>query len=607
MIESKPRSEQRPEDLWDLRSLYNDHQEFAKHLKKFLSKPSETRWKSITDLRGKLHIEAKNIKAVLDQSTNMDRELCKLYTYTFLQHDTDLSNDEWKAFFQQVNLLYQEFFQASSWIEPELLAIDEQKLQQFIEDEALKEYAFYFKTLNHKKEFTLSSDKEELLALSALPLSSPQKAFNLLNNVELPLGQVEDSKGNKYDLTHGTYRLYQRSLDRELRKNSFLGLHQNFKKFENTIGELLLGHVQKHVFEMKARGYKNCLMAALYKKNIPIKTYHNLIHTVRSNLKTLHEYAEVKRELMGLDEIHLYDMQVPFAPQSRKEIPYTQAVEWVIDSVEPLGKEYQKLLAKGLTEQGWVDIYENRHKRSGAYSSGCYDSYPYMLLNYKGTLNDVFTLAHEAGHSMHTLYSQKHQSYLYSRYPIFVAEVASIFNETLLMDYLMKKQDLEEDQLSLLHEKLEEIRGTLFRQTLFAEFELHLHECLESGQPLTAAGISEYYYELNRDYYGPKVALDREIAVEWCRVPHFYSNFYVYQYATGISAALTLAYRVLEKQPGAKEDYLKFLSSGGHAYPLDLLKVAGVDMESTKPIEKALTVFHELVNSLKQVKKITNL
>ncbi|MCH9634598.1 MAG: Oligoendopeptidase F, plasmid [Chlamydiae bacterium] len=607
MKATQTRDLQRPENQWNLSSLYSNPFEFEKHLNSFLNISSKERWDKILSYKGTLHSSIENVKEILDLTTELDRNISKIYTYGFLKHDENLNCNEWKNYFQKVNVLYQDFFQNSSWIEPELIAIPQEVFESFLKQDLLADYAFYFKTLMHKKEFTLSSEKEELISLATVPLSTPQKTFSLFNNVDLHLGKVKDSKGKSHELTHSSYRLMQRSEDRTLRANSFKALHQSFFKFENTLSELLLGHVRQHIFDMKARGYKNCLMSALYTKNIPTKTYHNLIQTVRANIQSLHDFTLARKELLGLDEIHLYDLQVPLCASATKEIPYTQAVEWVIESVAPLGEEYQQALAKGLTEQGWVDIYENQHKRSGAYSSGCYDSHPYILLNYKGTLNDVFTLAHEAGHSMHTFYSHKNQSYQYSHYPIFVAEVASIFNETLLMDYLLKRQTIEEDQINLLHERIEEMRGTLFRQTLFAEFELHLHECLEANNPLTASMINDYYYQLNQDYYGPHMTLDKEVSIEWARVPHFYSNFYVYQYATGISAALTLAYRVLDGEPGAKEAYLKFLSQGGHGYPLELLRVAGVDMESTKPIEKALNIFKELVEKLKKVKKLSSI
>lgn len=588
------------EDQWDLTSIYKGEAEFEKELNSFLSKLSQERWGDLLNLRGKLNEGVEIVKKVADQSFEFDQTLSKLYTYCFLKHDEDLNHDIWKSFFQKVNFLYQDFFQSTAWIEPELLSLDQNAFEALMKEDSLKEYAFYLETLIHKKEFTLSSEKEELLSLSALPLSTPQKTFSLLNDVDLNFGKVLDSEKNEHELSHGTYRLFQRSDDPELRKNSFLQLHQKFQHFQNTFAELLMGHVQQHIFDIKARGYKSSLMAALYPKNIPVNVYHNLIQTVRSNLSTMHEYILVRKELLGLSEIHPYDLQPSPCKTSSQEIPYQTAVEWIVESVHPLGEEYQSALQKGLTSQRWVDRYENLHKRSGAYSSGCYGSHPYILMNYKGTLNDVFTLAHEAGHSMHTYLSNKNQPYVYSRYPIFVAEVASIFNESLLMHHLLGKNQTEENQLTLLHERIEELRATLFRQTMFAEFEFFIHDSLEKERPLTANSINEYYYGLNRDYYGPHMQLDKEISIEWARVPHFYSNFYVYQYATGISAALTLAKRVLEKEKGSKDAYLNFLKSGGHAYPIDLLKIAKIDMESKEPIETALGVFRDLVEKLKE-------
>lgn len=602
MSETLSRSEQSTSNLWDLTSLYASEAVFDEELETLI-KNFDKLIKKITCYQGSLQKDPGNIKQVLDLFFELDRQISKLYTYCHLKHDEDLSEQKWNSSFQRVSFLYQNFFQSTSWIEPELLSIEQNEFQTFIQRKELELYQFYFQTLRHKKEFTLTSDKEELMALAQLPLNSTQKAFHLFNNVDLPLKPVKDSAGKEHPLSHGNYRLYLRSEDAVLRKNAFLTLHESFSKFENTLSELLIGHVHQHIFDMRARGYSSCLMSALYPKNIPTKTYHNLIQTVKANAPLLHEYVRLRKEIQGAKAIHIYDLQVPFANHSFDNIPYSQAVEWIVESVAPLGEEYQQALQKGLCEQGWVDVYENKHKRSGAYSSGCYDSLPYILMNYKGTLNDVFTLAHEAGHSMHTLYSQKSQPYLYARYPIFVAEVASVFNETLLMDYLLKKLDREEDQWALLHERLEEIRNTLFRQTLFAEFELFLHESLQSNTPLTSQSINEKYLQLNKEYYGPNLTYDELLSIEWARVPHFYSNFYVYQYATGISAALTLAYRVLENEKGAKEAYLNFLCQGGHQYPIDLLKTAGVDMESSAPIEKALSIFSTLIKRLHQVKK----
>lgn len=593
------RSEQNEAYTWNLDALYASADLFEQELQAFLKESPEVRWQPIVQFQGTLNQGPSQVKNALDLFFDIERKLNKLFTYTHLKHDEDLSEETWMQSYQKVTVLYQSFFQAVSWLEPELLALDKAQFETLLKDPSLELYRFYFQNLQHQKEHTLSQEKEELMTLASLPLSATSKAFNFFNNVDLPLGTVKDSEGVDHPLTHGNYRVYQRSPDRELRKNSSLQLHKSFMGFQNTLCELLVGHVQNHIFNVKARGYESSLMAALHPKNIPTKTYHNLIETVRSKAHLMHEYVKVKKQFHGYEDLHVYDLQIPFKETDQTEIPYEQAVEWIVESVAPLGEEYQRKLKEGLTEKGWVDVYENSHKRSGAYSSGCYDSHPYILMNYKGTLNDVFTLAHEAGHSMHTLYSQNNQPYIYARYPIFVAEVASVFNETLLMDYLLKKLDKPEQQWALLHEKLEEMRGTLFRQTLFAEFELFLHETLEANHPLTASVINEKYAQLNQDYYGPDLVFDKELSIEWARVPHFYSNFYVYQYATGISAALTLAYQVLEGKAGSKEAYLNFISQGGHQYPVDLLRTAGVDMESSEPILKALDVFEKLIDRLK--------
>ncbi|MCH9632285.1 MAG: Oligoendopeptidase F, plasmid [Chlamydiae bacterium] len=590
------------EDQWDLTSLFEDEKKFETEINSFLKLSSDKRWEKLVQLKDKITENVENVKNALDLYFSVDNQLARLYTYASLKHDEDLNNDIWKNFHQQVTFVYQDFFQNSAWIEPMLLSIEQKKLEQFIGHETLEKYDFYLQTLLNKKKYTLSAEKEELISLTALPMAAPQKTFGLLNGVDLDFENVLDSEGKEHELTHGTYRLFQRGHDRSLRQNSFINLHNKFFKFQNTFAELLMGHVQQHIFDVKARGYESSLMAALHPKNISTEVYHNLIKTVKDKASVMHDYILARKNLLGLEKIHVYDLQIPPCQTQQSEIPYDQAVEWIIESVAPLGEEYQCTLAKGLKEQRWVDRYENLNKRSGAYSSGCYDAHPYILMNYKGTINDVFTLAHEAGHSMHTFLSNKNQPYCYSRYPIFVAEVASTFNESLLMDYLLKKDQDDNFQLMLLHERIEELRATLFRQTMFAEFEWFMHNSLELEKPLTAAAINDYYFQLNRDYYGPHIELDKEVSIEWARVPHFYSNFYVYQYATGISAALTLAKRVLNKEQGAKDSYLNFLQHGGHAYPIDLLKIAGIDMASSEPIETALEVFKGLVEKLKGIK-----
>ena len=595
------RADVKEENKWNLSSLYLTEKDFENDLKSFLDLPSIKRWEQIIKYQGALGKDAQNIKELFDICFLIERKLSKIFTYCHLKHDEDLADPNWQANFQKAQILYQDLFQHLSWIEPELLALDQGYFDQVVKDSKLKDYEFYFKTLSHKKEHTLTKDKEELLSLAGMALATPQKAFSLLNNVDLNFGEVLDQDGNKHPLSHGSYGYFMHGHDRVLRQNAFLQLHKEFSKYGNTISELLVGHVQSHILNVKARGYKDSLMSSLYPKNIPSKTYHNLIKTVRDNIHVLHQYVATRKEFFKLESFHLYDLQFPLTKEVQEKIPYETAVDWVIESVAPLGEEYQAILAKGLKEDRWVDRYENKNKRSGAYSSGCYDSAPFILMNYEGSLNDVFTLAHEAGHSMHSYLSHKHQAYHNSQYPIFVAEVASTFNESLLMHYLNQKLTSPEDKLTLLHQRLEGLRGTLFRQTQFAEFELYIHESTEKGIPLTSTAISEYYKKLNQDYYGAALTLDPEAEIEWARVPHFYSNFYVYQYATGISAALTLAEGVLDNKPKAQENYLKFLSTGGHAYPIDLLKIAGVDMESPEPIKKALEVFKKLVDNLREM------
>lgn len=607
MNTTAPRKNFKLEDQWDLSSIFTSVESFEENLNYFLTQPSTARWAALLKYKNTLHQELDHIKIILDLYCDYELRLTKLYTYAHLKHDEDLNEDSWKVFFQKVTLLYQDFMQHTAWIEPEILALDQAILDKLLHEASVEPYRFYLETLAHKKQYTLPAEQEELISLTSLSMGTAQKTFSLLNNVDMTFDHVLDSQGKEHPLTQSSYRLFQRSPDRTLRKNAFLKLHQEFGKYQNTFAELLMGHVQQHIFEVKARGYDNSLMAALHSKNIPNQVYHNLIDTVRSKAGDLHHYMRVRKEILNINELHLYDLQLPPTEQASAEIPYEQAMNWVVESVAPLGSHYQKVLGEGLKQKRWVDRYENLHKRSGAYSSGCYGSHPYILMNYKGTLNDVFTLAHEAGHSMHTYLSNQYQPFHYSKYPIFVAEVASIFNESLLMNYLLNKSSSADQELILLHERIEEFRATLFRQTMFAEFELYIHDRLERAEPLTANLISDYYYQLNRDYYGPHVELDKEVSIEWARIPHFYSNFYVYQYATGLAAAMALSQKVLSQEKGACEAYLKFLQSGSHAYPIDLLKIAGVDMSSKEPLEMALDVFKKLIEKLSEKTKPLNI
>lgn len=594
----KERTGVSPKDTWNVEALYDTLSSWDKELGTLLQSKQPPYFRKLATYRGRLHEGPAIIKSALEEILKVGRTIEKLHTYAHLRHDEDLTHDDHKSAYQKILSLSSDFDEETSWFQPELLALPSATVDAFLRDPLLTPYLFYLEKILRMRPHTLSADNEELLAMAGKPLQAPPKAFSALNNADLKFGKVADSTGKEHDLTHGLYALYLRSPDRELRKNAFETLHGQYLAFENTLGELLYGEMQSHVFSAKARKFSSCLDAALFPKKIPLSVYETLIKTVREKLPSLHRYMDVRKKILGVDQLHLYDLYVPLVPKVEIMMSYEEAENAVVESAAPLGEEYTALLKQGLLKDRWVDRYENKNKRSGAYSSGCYDSFPYILMNFRGLLRDTFTLAHEAGHSMHSLLSRTNQPYVYSHYPIFVAEVASTFNEELLMDYLLKQRTKKEERLFLVNEALEDIRATFFRQTMFAEFELTMHKLVEEGTPLTPTLLKEIYTKLNTDYFGPNVVIDAPIAIEWARIPHFYYNFYVYQYATGISAATCLSERVLHKEPRALEQYLAFLKSGGSLYPIDLLKLAGIDMTTAAPIEAIIRKFDSLVSEL---------
>lgn len=587
----KLRSEILPDDQWNVEALFPTFEAWETAL----SAVGDS-WPELAAFRGRLKEGASLMKEVFDLSCTIGREIERLYTYAHLRHDEEITDDRHKKGYQQIMGLAFAFQEQSAWIEPELLALPAELIDTYLQAPELIDYRFHIEKIVRMRPHTLSADKEELLAMAGKPLQAPPKAFSALNNADLKLGKIKDGEGNEVELTHGLYQMYLRSPDRTLRENAFKGMHGAFGGFENTFAELLQGQVESHVFNARARNYPSACEAALFGKKIPVSVYRSLIDTVRQGLDSLHRYTGMRKKIMGVDELHLYDMYVPLMQDVDIKMDYKQAEEVVIESVAPLGTDYQNALRKGMLEERWVDRFENKNKRSGAYSSGCYDSFPYILMNFRGILRDTFTLAHEAGHSMHSYLSKATQPYHYSHYPIFVAEVASTFNEELLSQLLLKQFTKKEEKLFLINEKMEDIRATLFRQTMFAEFELKIHELVEGGTPLTPALLKEVYYQLNVDYFGPDVVIDQEIEIEWARIPHFYYNFYVYQYATGISAALSLVEKVLSGDTQALDNYLSFLKGGCSLFPIDLLKLAGVDMTTSEPVEAALRKFDSLVD-----------
>jgi oligoendopeptidase F len=588
------RSQVASKNKWNVEALYSDPSDWLKDFSYIKGRDNSPRWPELASYKGRLN-DPKAMVEFLDIYLTLNRKLEKLSVYAHLRFDEDQDNDQFKTNDGLIKGTYQDFAFETSWFEPEVLELS----PHILKDPALASYQFYFDQLLRARPHTLSPDKEALLALSGKAMSTSSRAFSALSNSDMSFKPAIDSEGNEHLLSNGSYGSLIQSPDRNLRKTAVLNLHKGYAEHLNTLCELLQGQTQAHYFNAKSRNFSDSVTAALFSKNVDPAVVRQLIATVKGNSHLMAEYIALRKSTLKLDEIHAYDMSCPLVPDLNMKMSYDEACATVIASVEPLGSDYQAALKKGLMEDRWVDVFENQKKRSGAYSSGCYDSMPYILLNFHDTLNDATTLAHEAGHSMHSYLSRKNQPYIYSQYTIFVAEVASTFNEQLLLDELMKKVKTKEEKAYLISDQIDRIRGTVFRQTMFAEFELKIHEMVEQGQPLTPALLNKTYAGLIREYYGPNFVIDKELEVEWARIPHFYYNFYVYQYATGISAAMALHEQAL-KSPEARDRYLKFLGSGGSKYPLDLLKDAGVDMTTSAPIEAAMHRFAYLVKELKK-------
>ncbi|MBA2368971.1 MAG: oligoendopeptidase F [Candidatus Protochlamydia sp.] len=590
------------EDRWNVEALYASHSDWENAFLDFSNQAQlQPAWTAIQAYQGTFSQGPENVKQVLDLLMSVDRELAKLYTYAHLRHDEDIANPLFKKSYEQVLNMAHAFGQETSWIQPELVELDENILNSYLDSPVLTAYRFYLEKMIRVKKHTLSNENEKILAWAGQALQTSYKAFNAISDADFKFGSVKDSQGNEKILSHASYGLYIRDQDRTLRKNAFKQYHLQYSNYENTLCELLAGQVQNHIFQARSRNYSSSLEAALFPKNIPTTVYHSLIQAVNEKITVLHRYMDLRKKILGLDEMHLYDIYVPLTNTIDIKLTYQEAENIVIESVAPLGPEYQTLLATGLKDQRWVDRYENLNKRSGAYSSGCFDSMPYILMNYKNLLRDVFTLAHEAGHSMHSLYSRRAQPYQYSDYPIFLAEVASTFNEDLLTRLLIERCEDPYEKIFLLNQKIEDIRGTLFRQTMFAEFEFFIHHQVEQGNPLTTQFLKQAYRDLNHKYFGPSVIIDDEIDIEWSRIPHFYYNYYVFQYATGVSAAVALTEKVVKGKEKDREDYLNFLKGGSSMYPIDMLKMAGIDMESPLPVKAAIQKFEELLDELEQV------
>ena len=472
-------------------------------------------------------------------------------------------------------------------------------IKEYLEDEKLSFYKKYIEEILREKPHTLSEKEEEILAAVSDLTSVPENAYDMLSYADMDFPKIENEDGEMVKLTHSNFSTFLKSKNNKVRKNAFDAMYKTYDKYKNTFASMLYGGIKSEIFYSKTRKYESALFASLFQDDISVDVYNNLIKAVDENLDTLNRYVDIKKKFLGLEDIHMYDLYVPLTESFDMKIPYEEAQEIVLNALKPLGEEYLGLIKRAF-EENWIDVYENEGKQGGAYSWGSYDSHPYILMNYKDDLNSLFTLIHELGHSMHSYYSKKTQPYLYSGYKIFVAEVASTLNELLLINYLLEKADSKEERVYLLNYYLEQFRTTVYRQTMFAEFEKLTHVSVEDGNPLTAKEFNDIYYDLNKKYYGNSTVVDEQIALEWARIPHFYSNFYVYKYATGFSAASALSQKILTEGKVAVDKYIEFLKSGGSDYPLNQLKAAGVDMEKKESVDKALEVFKELVDKLEK-------
>jgi oligoendopeptidase F len=593
------RKEIKDNDKWDLKSLIQNDDEWEK-----LYKDLETRMNGYENFKGRMGESLETFRISLEFDMNISREVEKIYTFAHLRSDEDKTNQFTLAMYQRSVNLYTRISELSSFMTPEIQEIDEAVIKSYMDDSSMNDYRFFLEKILRFKPHTLTKEMEQIIAMMGEIAQAPSQIFSQLDNADMTFGIIADSEGNETELSHGNFSTFLQDPDREVRRQAFFQYYQSYKNLKNTVAATLDHSNKKDSFYAKVRKFSNSREASLFSDNMPEKVYDNLVSTVRSNTAPLFKYLDFRKEALNLDKLHFYDTYVPIVSDVNFTMTYEEAVETCVKSLAPLGEEYTTIMKEGLLN-GWVDRYENKGKRSGAYSSGCYDSPPYILLNYEDkNINSLYTLIHEAGHSMHSYYSKHAQPYILSDYTIFVAEVASTFNETLLSRYLL---DLYKDdpkmQAYILNREIDNIRATLYRQTMFAEFETRSHNIVEQNDPLTLEVIQRVYNELLETYFGDKMYIDDVLTLECLRIPHFYSAFYVYKYATGLSAAIALADKVLSEGAPSRDAYLGFLKLGGSKYPLDELIDAGVDMSSPEPIVKAIKHFGELVDRFADVYK----
>lgn len=581
---------------WNLNELYPTEQAWEQAMEE-----AKQLIERVGSFQGRLSESSEVLLEALQVSDELGQRLERIVAYARLHRDTDTTNPKYQANEGRAMSLVTQAQAAEAYMVPEILAIDDATLEAFLaENDGLRLYSHALQEIRRRKQHFLSTEEEVLLANMSEVARAPQKAFTMLNNADMKFPTVEDENGEPTELTHGRYLRFMRSRNRDVRRAAFKALYGTYAKQKNTIAALYDASVKKDVFFARARKYESALEHSLDANNIPVKVYDNLVDTVRRNLPLMHRYVRLRRRALGVDELRMYDVYAPIVPDVDFRIPFEEAKKLVEAGLEPLGSEYLSQLRKGMNE-GWLDVYESVGKASGAYSYGIYGHHPYVLLNHQDDLNSAFTLAHEMGHAMHSFYSSSTQPYVYAHYTIFLAEVASTVNESLLVNYMLNTEQDPARRMYLINHYLDEFRGTVFRQTMFAEFERWTHEMVEQGATLTPALLNEKYYQLNVDYHGPDMTVDDEIALEWARIPHFYRAFYVYQYATGFSAAAALSQQILAEGRPAAERYIDFLRSGSSDYSINLLRRAGVDMTTPDPIQAAMDLFGKLLDELENL------
>lgn len=583
-------------DTWQLEDIYQNHDEWEKELQQV-----ETLVGKMEAYQGMLAESADTFFAALDLSTQIQELIVKVYSYARMKRDEDNSNPTAQALFGRAAALLTRVDTALSFIHPEILALSDKTISNYRQDNRFVIYSHYLDDILRQKPHTLSSAEEQIVARTGEITRTPDEIFKMLNNADLTFPVIRDDEGNEIEITKGNFISLMQNKSRRVRRETFQALYGTYLKLENTFATALNAGVKRDIFYAKVRRHQSARSASLFADNIPPAVYDSLVQTVHSNFGTIHRYMKLRKKILSLDELHMYDIYVPLV-DVEWQIPYPEAVEMLKKGIAVFGDSYSEVLAEGLDSR-WADIYEKKGKTGGAYCDSIYGVHPYLLLNYQNNLDSAFTLAHEMGHAMHFYYSDKEQPFLYSQPAIFTAEVASTVHESLLMEHLLQTITDPHKKMYLINYYLEMYRTTLFRQTMFAEFEQIIHDRAENGETLTSQFLKETYHELNTAYHGEEMIVDSEIDMEWARIPHFYDAFYVYKYATGLSAAASLVHQILTTGEPAVERYISFLKNGSSDYPLNLLQEAGVDMTTSQPVQDAINRFSGMLDELE---KLTN-